>query len=70
MMSTHPAIPQSVLDLWVKLNASDQDRFFAFMLRLRNGDAKAIRLGDLHASGKISLRQLLDAVRPAKGSRP
>lgn len=65
-MDAGRTIPPAVLALWSRLDAHDQDQFFAFVMRLRNGDAKAHRLSTRHAAGTISLRQLLDAMKPAK----
>lgn len=60
MSSETPALPPQLEALWARLDSYERDRFMAFMLRIRNNDAKAHRLARLRAEGKISLRHLLD----------
>lgn len=38
----------------------EKKQFIRFALRIRNNDAKAFRLADLHTAGKITRRQLLE----------
>lgn len=45
-----------------RMSEWEKDRFSRFALRIRNEDAKALRLADLHAAGKITRRQLLESI--------
>lgn len=60
MSDDHPALPPQIEALWARLDKQERDRFMAFVLRIRNNDAKAHRLAALRAEGKISLHQLLE----------
>lgn len=65
-MSARAELPAEIRALWARLDGAQRDQFLAFAVRIRNGDAKAYRLAELHLAGAISFVELLRSCKPAQ----